>query len=189
MKGVVLYNETLPKNHEQRAQREIENSWLRTTLVSSSQGIHKEARPGEEDNWEARSRHAQRDCLLAHRDGQTPPNVKTKHSIQHPRWLSQAPVHFPRGGRRTCQRLHHPSTCACAASSTRPPSVSRCAPPSAPPICWDLPRATCRAARPASPSSRGLHRPYFTPAQRFRILEMRSLLAWSAGGSSRIPQC
>jgi len=30
------------------------------------------------------------------------------------------------------------------------------------------------------------HRPYFTPAQRFRILEMRSLLAWSAQEAARV---
>jgi len=29
------------------------------------------------------------------------------------------------------------------------------------------------------------HRPFFTPAQRFRILEMRSLLAWSAQEAAR----
>ena len=29
------------------------------------------------------------------------------------------------------------------------------------------------------------HRPYFTPAQRFRILEIRSLLAWSAAETAR----
>jgi transposase InsO family protein len=30
------------------------------------------------------------------------------------------------------------------------------------------------------------HRPFFTPAQRFRILEMRSLLAWSAQEAARV---
>src|SRR5258708_20996634 len=30
------------------------------------------------------------------------------------------------------------------------------------------------------------HRPYFTPSQRFRILEVRSLLAWSAQEAARV---
>ena len=96
-----------------------------------------------------------------------------------------------------------------------PPSASRCAPPSVcwdlPPghtsgsyaprairlaevqarleeselrarLAWET--AEILRARFAKLPER--HRPYFTPAQRFRILEMRSLLAWSAQEAARV---
>lgn len=49
-------------------------------------------------------------------------------------------------------------------------------------LAWDA--AEMLAARFTKMPER--HRPYFTPAQRFRILEIKSLLAWSAQESARV---